>query len=192
MKSLWFKLLPLLFVCIMLAAGCAGKKVVTEDMASADAQAEVVPDGAVASEGPSAVEQAEEMAAGEGVETSSLGEEDAQARAITSLYAVHFDFDKYNIRDEDAEHLRRNASWLKKNPGVTVTISGHADERGETEYNLALGDRRAKSVKGFLTGLGVDPSRLKTISYGEEKPEDPGHDEQAWAKNRRAEFELHR
>jgi len=79
---------------------------------------------------------------------------------------------------------------MKKNPGAKVQIEGHCDERGTPEYNLALGQRRADSTKKYLVNLGIDGSRLSTISYGEEKPADPGHNEAAWAKNRRAVFDI--
>ena len=82
----------------------------------------------------------------------------------------------------------QKAEWMRENPNATVTIEGHCDERGTNEYNLALGDRRAESAKAFLTDLGIDSSRLTTISYGEERPVDPRSDEEAWAKNRRAHF----
>ncbi len=104
------------------------------------------------------------------------------------LYTIHFDFDRYTIRPEDRELLIKNAEWLRRNPGVKVWIEGHADERGSSEYNIALGEKRARSVKKFLVDLGISPDRLSTITYGEERPVDPRHNEQAWAKNRRAEF----
>jgi peptidoglycan-associated lipoprotein len=101
------------------------------------------------------------------------------------LRDVHFDFDRYDIRPSDAEILRENAAVLMKNPTVKIQIEGHCDERGTAEYNLALGERRANSVKRFLVSLGVPAERLSTISYGKENPLDPGHHEEAWAKNRR-------
>jgi peptidoglycan-associated lipoprotein len=103
---------------------------------------------------------------------------------------IHFDFDKSFIRDEDKPHLKAVADSMKKNRDATVLIEGHCDERGTAEYNMALGDRRATSAKKYLVGLGVDGKRLSTISYGKERPLDPGHDEGAWAKNRRAVFVL--
>jgi peptidoglycan-associated lipoprotein len=102
------------------------------------------------------------------------------------LKDIHFDFDKYDVRSEDAEMLRENAALLKKYPSVKVQIEGHCDERGTIEYNLALGERRASSTKKYLISLGIPAERISTISYGEEKPLDPGHTEGAWAKNRRA------
>jgi peptidoglycan-associated lipoprotein len=99
---------------------------------------------------------------------------------------IHFEFDKYDIRREDEEILRENAAWLKKNPKMKIQIEGHCDERGTAEYNLALGERRANMTKKYLLSLGISSDRISTISYGEEKPLDPGHNEEAWAKNRRA------
>jgi peptidoglycan-associated lipoprotein len=104
------------------------------------------------------------------------------------LKDIHFDFDKYDIRLEDAEILKENAALLLANPNVKIQIEGHCDERGTIEYNLALGQRRANSAKNYLASLGVSANHLSTISYGEEKPVDPGHDEEAWAKNRRCHF----
>ena len=104
------------------------------------------------------------------------------------LKDIHFDFDKYDIRSQDTEILKENAALLKKYPNVKIQIEGHCDERGTTEYNVALGERRANSTKRYLLSLGISADRLSTISYGEEKPADPGHTEDAWAKNRRAHF----
>lgn len=99
---------------------------------------------------------------------------------------VFFDFDKYNLKPEARETLQRQAEWLKKFPSTTVAIEGHADERGTREYNLALGERRANSVKNYLVALGVNPNRIRTISYGKERPAVTGSNEAAWSQNRRA------
>jgi len=104
------------------------------------------------------------------------------------LKDIRFDFDKYDIRPQDTEILKENAALLKKYPNVKIQIEGHCDERGTTEYNVALGERRANSTKKYLLSLGISADHLSTISYGEEKPADPGHTEDAWAKNRRAHF----
>ena len=104
------------------------------------------------------------------------------------LEMVHFEFDMSRITEEARVVLERNAAIIKQNPGVIIQIEGHCDERGTNEYNLALGQRRATSTRGYLISLGVDPNVLVTISYGEEQPLDPGHNEGAWAKNRRAQF----
>jgi len=104
------------------------------------------------------------------------------------LKMIHFDFDKYDIRPADVEILKDNAAVLKKFSTVKIQIEGHCDERGTIEYNLALGERRANSTKRYLLSLGLPADRISTISYGEEKPLDPGHHEDAWTKNRRAAF----
>jgi peptidoglycan-associated lipoprotein len=99
---------------------------------------------------------------------------------------VFFAFDSSTLDSAARATLDRQAQWLAQHGSLTVTIEGHADERGTREYNLALGDRRAAAASGYLSSLGVSASRIRTISYGEERPADPGHDETAWAKNRRA------
>lgn len=98
---------------------------------------------------------------------------------------VFFDFDKSSLKPEAQTVLQRQAAWLKSNPSVRVTIEGHCDERGTREYNLALGERRANAVKDYLTALGIDRSRVKTISYGKERPVAMGSNAAAWAQNRR-------
>ena len=111
------------------------------------------------------------------------------ARIKGMLEVVHFAFDRYDLDDQNRALLKKNADVLKSNADVTIVIEGHCDERGTIEYNIALGERRANSVRDYLTSLGVDSSRMRIISYGEEKPEDLGSNEAAWAKNRRAEFQ---
>ena len=98
----------------------------------------------------------------------------------------YFDFDRSDVRGEFAELLAAHADYLVKNPNVKVRLEGHADERGTPEYNIALGERRAKAVKKYLMSLGVLASQLNTVSYGEEMPLVTAHNEEAWAKNRRA------
>jgi len=103
---------------------------------------------------------------------------------------IYFEFDKSTLTPAAQDNLMRKAEWLRENPDTMVTIGGHCDDRGTNEYNLALGDRRAGSAKAFLVDLGIDASRLTTISYGEERPVDPRNNEEAWAKNRRDHFEV--
>jgi peptidoglycan-associated lipoprotein len=98
---------------------------------------------------------------------------------------VFFDFDKSDIKSDSAETLKRQAAWMKSNPNVTVIVEGHCDERGTREYNLALGERRANSVREYLISLGVSAARIETISYGKERPAVTGSNEAAWAQNRR-------
>lgn len=101
---------------------------------------------------------------------------------------VFFDFDKYNIRADQRGTVEALAAWLDTNPSVTLSIEGHCDERGTREYNLALGERRANSVRDYLVALGINPGRLSTVSYGEERPAVLGSNESAWAQNRRGAF----
>jgi peptidoglycan-associated lipoprotein len=112
----------------------------------------------------------------------------AEFMAVAALRDAFFDFDKYEIRPEDAKVLDSNASWLKTNLNLLVLIEGHCDERGTNEYNLALGERRAKSAMNYLVSQGVQASRITIISYGEERPQCTEHSEACWAKNRRAHF----
>jgi len=121
------------------------------------------------------------------------GEPDARGWDIFTdedrgLKKVYFDFDQSNLTSESRANLEHNAAVLKEYPDIRVLIEGHCDERGTIEYNLALGSRRALAGRNYLINLGIDPDRLATISYGEERPADPRHNEEAWAKNRRADF----
>jgi peptidoglycan-associated lipoprotein len=105
-----------------------------------------------------------------------------------NLKTIYFDFDKYNIRPADAKTLDGDAAWLKANPNNLVLIEGHADERGTNEYNLALGEKRAKAAMNYLVAQGVQASRVTIISYGEERPVCADKTEACWAKNRRDNF----
>jgi len=129
-------------------------------------------------------------AAGSGIASSELAGQPAPGTqedlAVSVGDRVFFDFDSVVLNAEATSVLDGQAAWLKQYPDVVVTIEGHADERGTREYNLALGDRRANAVRNYLVALGIDQERILTISYGEERPADPGHDESAWAQNRRA------
>lgn len=109
---------------------------------------------------------------------------DAQSR----LQAAYFEYDAFDLSSSAQEALRQNAKIIEQYPDVKIQIQGNCDERGSEEYNLALGDKRARSARDYLVNLGISPDRLTTISFGEERPVDPGHDDTAWAKNRRDEF----
>ena len=106
--------------------------------------------------------------------------------ANANLKDIHFDFDRYDIRPEDAKILDANAAWLKAHRDDLILIEGHCDERGTTEYNVALGERRAKATMSYLNGQGVQTSRITLISYGKERPVCTEHTETCWAMNRRA------
>ena len=143
-----------------------------------------------------AEEAARKKAAQEAALAAQKAKEDAEKRKIMSSIQlfesedVYFEYDKANLLPAGRELLKKKAQWLRANSGAIILIEGHCDDRGTNEYNLALGERRARSAKTYLTDLGISPSRLTTISYGEERPVDPGQTEEAWAKNRRAHFEI--
>ena len=128
----------------------------------------------------------------EGDMEAGLSEESLRAAAREALQSqlqdIRFDFDKYNIRPDARTILKRNHEVLQGESGVEVLIEGNCDERGTVEYNLALGQRRANAARDYLISLGMDSAQLSTISYGEERPLDPRHNEEAWAKNRRCHF----
>lgn len=132
-----------------------------------------------------------------GSEAQAFGAEDDQASALQqlsdpesllSVRIIYFDYDSSTVQSQFEEIIQAHAAFLQASPGVVTTLEGHADERGSREYNLALGERRAQAVKRQLVVLGASPEQVRTVSYGEERPADPGHDEQAWGLNRRVEF----
>jgi peptidoglycan-associated lipoprotein len=108
--------------------------------------------------------------------------------ATANLPDIHFDFDKYEIRPEAAKTLDASAAWLKSNAKAQVLIEGHCDERGTSEYNVVLGERRAKATMNYLMSRGIDARRIAVVSYGEDKPQCQQHNAACWAKNRRAHF----
>lgn len=108
----------------------------------------------------------------------------SSSRLLPRTY--YFDYDRSMLKPDDLASLEMHATVLRSNPDRSVVIEGHADERGTREYNLALGERRADAVRTFLVSAGVSPRQVELVSYGEERPEDPGHDEAAWSRNRRA------
>jgi len=123
---------------------------------------------------------------------AAVAERPVTPPAAPPLEDVFFDFDKSVVREDAKASLNRNLAWLKANAGVKIALEGHSDERGTNEYNLALGERRAKSVQEYLVAAGIAADRIKTISYGEERPFVLGHDESAWRYNRRGHFAVQR
>ncbi|MGC9943144.1 MAG: OmpA family protein [Verrucomicrobiota bacterium] len=113
-----------------------------------------------------------------------------QDRAALAAYTVHFKFDSAVVQDSEQSNVSSVAQALNANPNAKLLIEGNCDERGTEEYNRALGERRALALREALSKINVDPQRVRTISYGKDKPVDPGHDEAAWAKNRRGDFVL--
>jgi len=123
-----------------------------------------------------------------GGETAFQGDPLDDPNSMLAKRVVYFDFDRSEVKSEFRAIVAAHAEYLASNPNVSVTIEGHADERGTREYNIALGERRAAAVKQILTLQGASAGQVNTISYGEERPAALGHDEDAWALNRRAEF----
>jgi peptidoglycan-associated lipoprotein len=116
----------------------------------------------------------------------ALGTQAHFERAVNGQNVIFFDTDRYNIDSADAAALQTQAQYLSQYPQLTITIEGHCDERGTREYNLALGERRANAAKNYLVSLGIDAGRIRTVSYGKERPVSLGSNESAWAQNRRA------
>lgn len=187
-RNWWIGLaLLIIFPAVMLTTSCAKKAVKPDETAAVTQTAE---DDAAAK---AAAEQArqEELARQKAMEEQRLAEEAARRAAQEALAAfeaqdVYFDYDKSTLRSDAQAVLQGKAAYMQANPAISVVIEGHCDERGTNEYNLALGDRRAQSVKRYLLDLGISAARMTTISYGEERPVDVAHTEEAWAKNRRA------
>lgn len=190
-KKTMMVLIALAFVCsaLFLMTSCATQKEATVT--------EVTPPPT----GPSEEEKeaARIAKAKADAEAKARAEADAKAKAEAEARQamqefeqthIYFDFDKSELKPEARAVLVKKAEYLRKNPEYRVRIEGNCDERGTNEYNLALGDRRAHAALEFLATLGVSEARMDTVSYGEERPLDPGHDEEAWAKNRNDQFKL--
>ena len=191
----------IVFLSTILLAGCGRKagSVAPEppdDMAASSEEADAeagMPDGMGDEEAMSEADilaeramMAEEQALqAEAMRQAEMAE---MAQAAFVNEDIHFAFDSFLLEPEAERILGEKAAWLQDNANVGVQIEGHCDERGTSDYNLALGERRANAVQQYLTVLGIDSGRLSTISFGEEQPLDPGHDEAAWGLNRRAHF----
>ena len=191
------------FACLFLlfVTSCAEKEVqvsetiqpTAEEQAAIEAQK--VKDAKEAAEKVRLEELRAEQRAVEAARQTKLQKE-AMARQLAAKVsqfettAIYFAFDKANLTAESEDILKGKAGYLQNNPSYSLVIEGNCDERGTNEYNLALGERRAHSAKKFLKALGISGDRISTISYGEEKPVDSGHNEAAWTKNRRDDFRL--
>ncbi|MBU4185366.1 MAG: peptidoglycan-associated lipoprotein Pal [Proteobacteria bacterium] len=186
-KKLWICVALLLVIPGLLMVTSCAKKTVKADTTQEDEAAKLAAEKARQEE---IDRQRDRQRA---IDEENLQKEAARRKIIAArnLFMsenIYFDFDKYNLKPEAQEVLKTKAEWLRNNSGESIIIEGHCDERGTNEYNLALGDRRAQSANNFLIDLGIAESRLTTISYGEEQPADPRHNEDAWSKNRRAHF----
>jgi peptidoglycan-associated lipoprotein len=198
-------LIALAFVSmsLLLVASCAKKQVKVEEpavkaeeptKAAAEARAREEAARQAKLRAEEAARQAK-LRAEEEARQAKLRETEAAQRLAQEIREfesehIYFAFDKSDLLHYAQVILKEKAAWLRKNPSYSVWIEGHCDERGTNEYNLALGERRAHAAKKFLAALGVSAGRIKTISYGEERPADTAHNEEAWAKNRRDEFKL--
>lgn len=187
MKKGVLALLAALCMTALIAGGCANKEVVKSEEG-------LVPKTDVAKAAPAKAETKSDttvkpVESAEKIEPATATKQAAKASASANGFeTIYFDFDKSDLRQDARDVLNKNAEILKSKSGSKIQIEGHCDERGSSEYNLALGERRAKSSMQYLITLGVNADRLSIISYGKEKPAVQGSDEAAWAKNRRAEF----
>lgn len=173
------------------ASGCAKNEMVKKDEAIAPSSAVTNPVKAEQAAKPAPV-KTEAVSEQPAPSTSQAQEKVApvsQAGELrVSLEKIYFDFDSSTLSNEARNKLAKNAEFMKKDPDVKVQIEGHCDERGSDEYNLALGEKRARAAKQYLTSMGIPADHLSVISYGKEKPANPDHNQAAWAHNRRDEF----
>ena len=174
-------------VALVLLAGCAKRPVATVSQAPAPAPAPAAPPPAPAPAPPPPVAAPAPPPPVPAPEPARPAPP-KEFRANDALKNIYFDFDKYNIRPGDAKILDASAQWLNSNAGYLLLIEGHTDERGTNDYNLALGDRRAKATMNYLVAQGVKSDRITIVSYGEERPVCTEHNEACWARNRRAAF----
>lgn len=203
MKGIRLLLIGLLILAMGPGIGCAKKTIRSDSPVYTPSRvepgpAETRPEAAVPDKEKKLAEESlrEESLREKALREKALQEEAARREAAAreaasksvSLEPVFFDFDQWSIREDQKEVMAKNSQWLKSNPNVKVRLEGHCDERGTAEYNLALGQKRAEGVKSFLEGLGISSQRMATVSYGEERPLDPRHNEEAWAKNRRVDI----
>lgn len=186
MRKLNVVLIPASVALLFLFA-CSKPIVSSGPSTSYESEAQHMGAGGAEGAGPSGA-ISEESLGSTGAGSPLTSEQAAEARRAFENEDIHFDYDSALLTPQAQEILREKARYMKENPGTNVIIEGHCDERGTNEYNLALGEQRAKMTQEFLVALGVSASRIKTVSYGEERPLDRSNTEQAWAKNRRAHF----
>lgn len=191
MKKTFFTIMTIVLISGMIATGCA-KKAVKSEMAGEGAEVAPKAETAMQETPKPAIGEATPQK-GEAIESEQISRGEAAKKAepvveVKGIGDIFFDFDRSFIREDARPTLEDNAKYLKANVNIRVTIEGHCDERGTSEYNIALGERRAQSAKRYLTDMGMDPSRISTVSYGEEKPFCGEHNEQCWQENRRAHF----
>ncbi len=197
----WIQLSMVMLITIglLFTVACSKKKIRTDHPSVIRSGDQAATDAGKAGAEQGALDQ-EALGGGTGVSEKGLSEDKSGALEAEEASAaqmarerfenddVYFEYDSSALLPEAQSVLMEKSEWLRNNPQADIVIEGHTDERGTVEYNLALGDRRAESVRTFIMELGVDTSRIRTVSYGEERPVDPGGDESAWARNRRAHF----
>ena len=186
MESMTGRIFLVLSCVMFMAGGCAKNEMVKKDEG-------IAPAASAPANAPLTTEDVKEKPVIQAqVAESTVGEVQKNAGQIedfkAALAKIYFDFDSYKLSESSRSELVKNADLIKKDSVEKVRIEGNCDERGSDEYNLALGEKRAKAAMQYLVTLGIPTDRLSVISYGKEKPADPGHDEAAWAKNRRDEF----
>jgi len=193
-NRVWINIVMAILVAgLFLTASCA-KKTVVSDATTIEDQAKAKQEADAKAAAEAAAKAETERIAQQKLEDDIAKEKarkDAQILAAKKLFEnqdIHFEYDSSELNEMAKSGLKEKAAWLKANSSSMITIEGHCDERGTTEYNLALGDRRANTAKNYLVNLGISASRLNTISYGEEMPLDSGKTETAFRKNRRAHF----
>ncbi len=188
----FYLLMAVLVAGLFLTASCA-KKTVVSDASTIEDQTQSAEAAAAAEAARKAEEERIRQQELQDEMARKQAEEQARVAAAKTRFLnqhIHFAFDSSELTDTAKALLREKADWLKANADLRVVIEGHCDERGTTEYNLALGERRANAARQYLQDLGVGAFRMTTVSYGEERPLDPGQNETAYSKNRRAQFVL--
>lgn len=185
----WLKVASLITIFAFLTGGCA-KKAVTTDKGMEEPSSTAATMRADTGEGMGSTETLESK--GWDATGASSNAKILEGRTHAPMLPVYFDFDKSSIRADQQGRIKGNADYLTSEPQTRVRIEGNCDERGTNEYNMALGERRALSAKKYLVNMGIAANRMDTISYGEERPLNYGHDELAWSQNRRDDFVITR
>ena len=192
MKKHAVSLFLVLSCATLIAGGCAKHEMVKTDEPIVPAAAATAKPPVKTDSAPASAETVKEQPVKESRVQDTLKPISQAGELKAALEEIYFDFNGYVLSPKARDTLAKNAELIKKDTGVKVLIEGNCDERGSDEYNLALGEKRARSAMQYLVTMGIPTERLSVISYGKEKPADPGHDEAAWSRNRRSVFVLQR
>lgn len=174
-RSLYVAMAAMLCLGLVISAGCAKKQVVSPSQVSAEEKARLE------AERQRKLKEAQ-------LKEKAAREAEAQLKENFTNQDVHFDYDRWDLSTEAKQVLNDKASYLMQHPAMSIIVEGHCDERGSNAYNMALGEKRAKACAAYLEAMGIDTTRLETVSYGEEKPLVLGTTEEAYAANRRGHF----